>query len=195
MPIYPERLAKRLETIANAGACPNANAVGAAAIFDCGCVVRFRLKIDDEDQRIACASFKSNGCGYAVAATDICASGLIGRYPPQLHGMNPREFQDSIVSEIGDIPGNRQPCINAIFEAAKAAFSDYRSYRLEEFSGEKPLICTCFGVLEETIEAFIAANSPENVDEVTAACRAGGGCGSCRFMIQEMIDLASDGRL
>jgi NifU-like protein len=195
VPIYPEGLTKRLDSLASAGTCHNANALGSAAIFECGCVVRFTLKIDDENQKIECSSFTSNGCGYAVVAADLHAARLSGRHLPDLHGMDRQEFQDSIVSEVGDIPENRRTCINATFEAVKGAFNDYRSYRLEEFSGEKAVICTCFGVAEETIEAFIAVSLPKNVEDVTAACRAGGGCGSCRFLIQEMIDVAAHGHL
>ena len=68
------------------------------------------------------------------------------------------------------------------------AFSGLRARQIEEFTGEKALICTCFGVSEETIEKAVAANKLETVEDVIDVCNAGGGCGSCRFLIQEIID-------
>jgi NifU-like protein len=76
----------------------------------------------------------------------------------------------------------------------RLGLADYRTYAIEEFRGERALICTCFGVSEESVQRYIEAEMPETVAEVTAACRAGGGCGSCRMLIQEMIDEQALGR-
>jgi len=65
----------------------------------------------------------------------------------------------------------------------------YRERRVEEFQGEKALICTCFGVSEETIVTAISENSLSDVDQVVDLCRAGSGCGSCRMLIQELVDM------
>jgi NifU-like protein len=62
------------------------------------------------------------------------------------------------------------------------------AFQIEEFTGEKALICTCFGVSEETIERVIANNRCETVEEVSQKCNAGSGCGSCQPLIQEIID-------
>jgi NAD(P)H-nitrite reductase large subunit len=50
------------------------------------------------------------------------------------------------------------------------------------------LICTCFFVSEQTIEHEIKSRGLTTVREVTAACSAGGGCGSCRQLIVEILD-------
>jgi NifU-like protein len=70
--------------------------------------------------------------------------------------------------------------------------AEYRRHRIEEFQGEKALICTCFGVSEETIVNVIAENDLTDVDEVSGLCRAGSGCGSCRMLIAELIDSQAD---
>ena len=74
------------------------------------------------------------------------------------------------------------------FDALQNSFADFRVSQIEEFAGEKALICTCFGVSEETIEHLIKEKSLETVEEVTNGCNAGGGCGSCQLLIQEIID-------
>ena len=73
-------------------------------------------------------------------------------------------------------------------ETLQTALADFRALQIEEFIGEKALICTCFGVSEETIENLVFEESLATVEEVTDACNAGGGCGSCQPLIQEIID-------
>jgi NifU-like protein len=72
--------------------------------------------------------------------------------------------------------------------AFRAALAEYRSKVIEEFKGERALICTCFGVSEDTIIKTIERDAPTDISEVSAACKAGTGCGSCRMLIQELID-------
>lgn len=105
-----------------------------------------------------------------------------------LHGLDRSGLITAVSAEIGVIPDGRLTCVDVCIEAVKAAFVELRRRRVEEFAGEKALICTCFGISEETIDIFITSANPTTVDAVTAACRAGGGCGSCRMLIQEMID-------
>jgi len=66
--------------------------------------------------------------------------------------------------------------------------SHYRELRVSEYEGEKALICTCFGISEDTIVATIKENKITDVEEVADQVRAGSGCGSCRMLIQELID-------
>ena len=85
-------------------------------------------------------------------------------------------------------PTHRRACLEICVDALQQAFADFRALQLEEFAGEKALICTCFGISEETIEKIIAESQAETVEEISAICNAGTGCGSCQFLIQELID-------
>lgn len=137
---------------------------------------------------VADARFRSNGCGFMIASADLVAENLSGRNLTELHAVDEREFVGLIESELGLLPPQRTQCARVVLEAVRATLFNYRADRLLEFNGEKALICTCFGVTEEAIEKFVEKNEPASVDDVTAACRAGGGCGSCRMLIQEMLD-------
>src|SRR5690606_28867045 len=98
---------------------------------------------------------------------------------PELHALE----------EIGsgtEIPAGREHCFLAPLEAVRQALAEFREARVREFHGESPLICTCFGVTEEVIEAHAAAAS--SVEEIGDATNAGTGCGSCRMLIQEILD-------
>ena len=50
------------------------------------------------------------------------------------------------------------------------------------------VICQCYQVNESTIRSTIAAEKLNDIDSVTEACEAGGGCHSCHILIQLFID-------
>jgi NifU-like protein len=188
MTFYPPKVNARFRSPLNAVKARDANAVGTSASFECGSFVRMSLEIEKETRVIREARFQTNGCGYMIAAAETVAEFLFGRKLTDLHGLGPDEYEELLSDKLEDFPQSRRQCADIVFNALKNSLADYREYVLEEFTGEKALICTCFGVSEETIEAYISANSPNDVSDVTEACRAGGGCGSCRMLIQEMID-------
>lgn len=173
---------------ASAGKAGGGNAAGTGVSFQCGCFVRFSMLIDVRSKIVVEAGFVSNGCGYMVAAADATVVEIDGREITTLGPGNAGEIRRAVGSVLGSFPGARDHCVDAVLDALQAALADHRSHLIEEFRGEKALICTCFGVTEETVERFIADKAPETVDEVAKACRAGSGCGSCRMLIQEMLD-------
>lgn len=178
MPVYPEEIASLIRSPRFSRAVANSNAIGTDARLDCGCFIRAEMCISDEG-RIVSAGFRSNGCGFMVAAAESIARSVNGRLLTELSGVPDIPLER---------PADRQPCANAVSNAVRIAFAWYRHKRLDEFRGERPLICTCFGVTEEAVEDFIGANHPASVDEVSESLRAGLGCGSCRMLIQEIID-------
>jgi NifU-like protein len=188
MAYYPREIAERFRSPRYAGRVSGSNAVGTSASFQCGCFARISLAIRAETKTIYAAGFQSNGCGFMIAAADVIAERLSGTELTDLHSLDENEFIEDAEADLGAFPTGRRQCIHVVLEAVRAALANYRALLVEEFRGEKAMVCTCFGVSEDTVESFISANSPDSVDEVTAACRAGAGCGSCRMLIQEMID-------
>jgi bacterioferritin-associated ferredoxin len=51
-------------------------------------------------------------------------------------------------------------------------------------------VCHCTATTDRTIDAVIASGA-QSVAEVTARCRAGGGCGGCHRRLQALIDASS----
>ena len=121
-----------------------------------------------------------------MAAADLSAEIITGKSLTELHGLENLEKQ--IEEILDEFPPPRRHCLRLAVETLHAAFNDFRSAQLEEFTGEKALVCTCFGVSEETIEKVISENRCQTVDEVSHLCNAGNGCGSCQPLIQEIID-------
>ncbi|HVX20982.1 MAG TPA: (2Fe-2S)-binding protein [Acidimicrobiales bacterium] len=48
------------------------------------------------------------------------------------------------------------------------------------------MVCSCKVVSDRTVRAAIAAGA-STVDEVTDRCRAGGGCGGCHALLEQML--------
>lgn len=188
MPYYPPKVNERFRMPDHSEKAAAANASGTSASFVCGCFVRFKLLIEGEPGRISGVWFRTNGCGFMAASADAAAEMLTGQELTGLHSLAEAGFIGSLETALGPLPVGRRHCAQAVYEAARAAFADYRSRRIQEFTGEKALICTCFGISEDTILSCIALESVNSVEDVTAATRAGGGCGSCRMLIQEMLD-------
>jgi len=186
---YPPEIGRRFAGARRAGKAAAANAVGAGASFVCGSFVRVYLEIDAPTKEIRDAKYKTNGCGFAVAAAEVLAESVGGQKLTGLHGLERAEFIKRIEDALGPLPPARAHCAEICFDALQAALNDFRARQSEEFAGEKALICTCFGVSEETIGQIIADGRAETVEEVGEICHAGTGCGSCRFLIRELLDI------
>lgn len=190
MSFYPDKINDRFSAPKFSGKAARANAVGTGAAFACGSFVRFYLEIDAETKLIRETRYQTDGCGFAIAAGEALAEKIDGQKLTDLHGLNKSEFFEAIERELGAFPLARKHCAEICFDALQSALNDFRAFQLEEFAGEKALICTCFGVSEEAIEQIIAAGAADSVEAVGDVCHAGTGCGSCRFLIQELIDVS-----
>jgi NifU-like protein len=188
--VYPPAINKRIANLDHVGDVSDANASGKDVAFTCGVFVEFSLMIDDVSRVVAEARFRSNGCGYMIAAADVLCETIKGRLLADLHGLDDGDLRKEVERHTAISNEDRAHCVNTCISALHLAFADHRTRLIEEFRGEKALICTCFGVTEETIEESITNGALEAVEDVIDACKAGGGCGSCRMLIQEMLDLA-----
>ncbi|MBK8305470.1 MAG: iron-sulfur cluster assembly scaffold protein [Chloracidobacterium sp.] len=176
MSFYPATIHQRLKQRQNAGAIENASACGRSASFLCGCSVGFSVRLGEDGKTIESASFNSNGCGYMIAAADVLAGTITGTRLSDLHSLDHDEVFGVVENALEPFPTERRQCADVCIEALRATFADLRATQIEEFAGEKALVCTCFGVLEETIASHISERSLKTTDEVAAICNAGDGC-------------------
>lgn len=121
-----------------------------------------------------------------LAAADVLASGFEGRLLTELHSLT-EEPWTLLLDRLSVFPSEREHCAVTVIDALKDAFSELRRSRIEEFAGEKALVCTCFGVTEAVVELNVKQGA-DTVELVGQKCRAGTGCGSCQMMISEIID-------
>lgn len=194
MSFYPPQISEKFHAARHAGQCARANAVGTEASFVCGAAARFALHIEKDSKQIFEAKYQTSGCGFLIAAAETLAEKISGRKLTELHGLDDADLRAQIESELGSFPVARKHCLDLCLDALHAALKDFRASRLEEFAGEKALICTCFGVSEETIEQAIDENRLQTVEQVVEDCKAGGGCGSCQPLIEDILENARFGR-
>ena len=155
------------------------NGRGRAALFACGSVVEFAAVIDDS-HTVEKIVWRSDGCPAMNAAAAKAVEIVGGRDLRSLHGSSDLELQTD--------DEDRRECVAAVASAIRNCFADHRSRVVSEYHGDDPLICTCFGVGENAIASAIEKGAANDVDAVGEVLNAGTGCGSCRALIQELLD-------
>ena len=173
----------------NVGDADQPSFVGRAASLICGAHVRFSICVDD-NQVVSQAKFKAAGCSVLVAAASLLTDHVVNTTPAEaaVLGQDVEELRQCFA---GLEPG-REHCAQLACDALLAAIREYSDAARDEWTGDEALICTCFFVSERTIEREIASGGLTSVAEVTRACNAGGGCGSCHQLIQEILDTQHD---
>ena len=81
-----------------------------------------------------------------------------------------------------------EKCVELACNALLDSIREYSNAARDDWAGDEALICTCFFVSERTIESEIQTRGLTTVAEVTKACNAGAGCGSCHQLIQEILE-------
>jgi NifU-like protein len=184
--MYPPKVIESLSRALQIGKCENESANGLAVSFECGSAVRFSVAINLDSRRIDDIAFTSTGCGFAVAAASLIADAVRGRVLMDLRAG--ADLEAIFAAEFGPIPTGRTHCVRLAANGLRQALGNYRRSLIEEFRGEKALICTCFGVTEDTLVNLIEKEPRIEMAGVIRETKAGSGCGSCQFLIQELID-------
>jgi NifU-like protein len=154
----------------NVGDADEPSFTGRGASLSCGAVVRFSIQVD-EAQRVSQARFRAAGCDALIAAASMLTE--------QVTGLT--------TAEAAGIGGESTRCAALARDALLDAIREYSNAARDDWAGDEALICTCFFVSERTIEREICTHGLTTVAEVTRACNAGGGCGSCHHLIQEIL--------
>lgn len=186
-PFYPDKVNALWRAPNHLGTPSESDCEGRAVSFECAVRVRFFVSFG-QDGEISEVRFVSNGCGWAVAASEALAGWAEGKRLRDLHALD--DAVSAISEFIGEIPGARTSCADLPVEALRNALADHRNAQAAEWKGETALICTCFGVSEDTIEKAAASGAARTVEEIGEICRAGTGCGSCQMLIREILETA-----
>jgi NifU-like protein len=158
--------------------------VGDSGSLVCGATARVSLQVD-EAQNISEANFRAAGCEFLIASLSLLTERIAGLSTAEAasYGNN----RDNLLSELRVDEINAH-CIDLACDALLRAIREYSNATRDEWNGDEALICTCFFVSEQTIEREIKERRLTTVREVTQACNAGGGCGSCQPLIVEILE-------
>ena len=133
--------------------------------------MRFSIQVD-EAQRLSQVKFRAAGCNVLIAVASMLTE--------QVTGLT--------TAEAATFGSEATSCAALARDALLDAICEYSDAARDDWAGDEALICTCFFVSERTIENEVAANGLTTVAEVTRVCNAGGGCGSCHQLIQEILE-------
>lgn len=181
---YNEKVMEYFLHPKNAGEIESPDGIGEEGSLACGDMLKLTFKLG-EDGRITDVKFKTFGCASAIASASIMTEMVKGLTIEEAEKITNKD----IVNKLGGLPEQKMHCSVMGMEALQAAIANYRTGKGKPpKKAEGKIVCTCFGVTDKEIEKVIIENDIETVEQVTNYCKAGGGCGSCRGEIQQIID-------
>ena len=187
---YSDKVIDHYRNPRNVGKIDNADAIGEAGSLACGDSLKIYLKI--RNGIVTDAKFQTFGCGSAVASSSILTEMIIGKTVEEVKKITNKDIAD----QLGGLPPEKMHCSVMGYEALEDALKNWDNYTdLDDLRNEEALnktsekiVCTCFGITENVIWDAIKINGLKTVEEVTNYTKAGGACGRCKSIIQDMID-------
>ncbi len=187
---YSDKVIDHYRNPRNVGKIDNADAIGEAGSLACGDSLKIYLKI--KDGIVTDAKFQTFGCGSAVASSSILTEMIIGKTIDEVKKITNKDIAD----QLGGLPPEKMHCSVMGYEALEDALKNYDDYTdLDDIRNEEEankqrekIVCTCFGITENVIWDAIKINGLKTVEEITNYTKAGGACGKCKGLIQDIIN-------
>ena len=118
--MYSAKVMEHFEHPRNVGALPDANAIGEVGNSKCGDIMRIYLKV--KDNVIEDASFKTFGCGAAIATSSMATECIKGKTLEEALTLTNK----TIIENLDGLPPAKIHCSVLAEEAIKAAIEDYQ---------------------------------------------------------------------
>ena len=118
--MYSAKVMEHFEHPRNVGALPDANAIGEVGNSKCGDIMRIYLKV--KDNVIEDVSFKTFGCGAAIATSSMATECIKGKTLEEALTLTNK----TIIENLDGLPPAKIHCSVLAEEAIKAAIEDYQ---------------------------------------------------------------------
>ncbi|MGC9194549.1 MAG: Fe-S cluster assembly protein NifU [Syntrophobacteraceae bacterium] len=178
---YTDKVKDHFLNPRNVGEIEKPDGVAEVGSIACGDALKFTFKLD-ENGRIREAKFKTFGCASAIASASAMTEMIKGMTVEEAAKVTNQD----IANYLGGLPDEKMHCSVLGREALEQAISFYKGAPV--LAQDDKIVCECFGVTQKEIERAVRENRLTTVEEVTNYTKAGGGCGNCHPMIQEIID-------
>lgn len=116
---YSEKVTEHFANPRNVGELPDANGVGEVGNPKCGDIMRMYIKV--EDNVIRDVSFKTFGCGAAIATSSMATELIKGKTIDEALKLTNR----AVMEALDGLPPVKVHCSVLAEQAIKAAVSDY----------------------------------------------------------------------
>ena len=117
--MYSEKVMDHFSNPRNVGELENADAIGEVGNATCGDIMRIYLKIDNNI--ITDVSFKTFGCGAAIATSSMATELIKGRTVSEALSLT----NNAVVEALDGLPAVKVHCSVLAEEAVKSALADY----------------------------------------------------------------------
>lgn len=119
--MYSEKVMDHFANPRNVGELENANAVGQVGNAKCGDIMK--IYMDIENDTIKDVSFKTFGCGAAIATSSMATEMVKGKTVDEALALTNK----AVMEALDGLPSEKVHCSVLAEEAIKAAIDDYRS--------------------------------------------------------------------
>lgn len=180
---YTDKVNEHFRNPHNVGKIEQPDGVGEVGSLACGDALKLMFKLDNEG-RIADAKFQTFGCASAIASSSALTELIIGKPLEEAEKITNQDIADYL----GGLPKQKVHCSVMGREALEAAIYNYRTGKKLDKTLDGEVVCHCFGVTDKEVERIVREQKVQTLEDLTNACKAGGGCGNCLPDLQEIID-------
>ena len=121
--MYSEQIMDHFENPRNVGEIENADGVGTVGNAKCGDIMRIYLRV--ENDIITDVTFKTFGCGAAIATSSMATEMIKGKSIDEALKLT----NQAVAEALGGLPPVKMHCSLLAEEAVKAAIEDYIAKR------------------------------------------------------------------
>lgn len=120
--MYSDKVLDHFTNPRNVGEIEDASGVGEVGNMKCGDIMKMYLKINDETDLIEDVTFKTFGCGAAIATSSMSTEMIKGKTIQEALDVTNRAIADAL----DGLPPVKMHCSVLAEEALKAALLDYQ---------------------------------------------------------------------
>jgi len=146
----------------------------------CGDAVRLYWAVERDTGIIVKATFKSFGCGTAIASSDMMAELCMGKSVDEAVAITNLNVERALRDDpdVPAVPPQKMHCSVMAYDVIKVAAAHYKGVDLSVLE-EAEIVCECARVNLSTIKEVICINNLERVQGITNYTKAGAFCKSC----------------